>query len=256
MCNEKAFSKIGIVLHDSEKQHFELCIHGVYVVFTIFKQLPRPVLSFLLSWKLPTLSPFCYYCSILVPGISSLDSWPLLEDFSIYFPSINEKCSSKTFLQFHTTDEDIFHATNLILAFLWPYTSYTNFPAYRLVTRLCKQACTNPLFFLPQLLPTVHEGLHAQVCRPHTLQVQSHSITSSHVLHTAGFRLPLFLELFSEESWFHSLEWTMMGVGRARGEVRAAGSVTFGKDLIWLPHFMVRAYKAGGPDWSPWSLET
>lgn len=37
MCNEKAFSKIGIVLHDSERKHFELCIHGVYVVFTIFK---------------------------------------------------------------------------------------------------------------------------------------------------------------------------------------------------------------------------
>lgn len=47
------------------------------------------------------------------------------------------------------------------------------------------------LYFQTQLPPTVHEGLHTQVCRYHTLQIQSHSMTSFHALHTAHSWLPL-----------------------------------------------------------------
>lgn len=91
----------------------------------------------------PPLSPFCYYCSILVPDISSLECWPLYwRIFQLLF-LLQKVEAMKNVLLWHLfsfTLQMRTHSMPLDLAILWLCTSNSNSSVCNLVVRIHRQA--------------------------------------------------------------------------------------------------------------------
>lgn len=117
MSIEKALSKMGIALYDSEKKQLSFLNMG----YTLhLPQLTSGWDQAFYSYcpeNLRILSPLCHYL-LLCTGPRYFKSGRLIfiGGFLNFFLSVksytwgNKRCSFKTFLQFYTTDENMFHA--------------------------------------------------------------------------------------------------------------------------------------------------